>query len=593
MSVLVSKDSEVNSIKSTEQVDYMKKCRQIISTLNREPSGIPDYCNNLLKVLELFGFSDLRPHQKDPIAYLFTGRDLLYVVSTGGGKSFCYIAPALSMGLKTVVFSPLISLIQNQADILRDKGLKVGVISSAVTPRERSLAMALWERGELDFLFIAPERLSSETFMESMRSYPPDFVVVDEIHVASQYSDNFRPAYKKIAPFVEELKPKLFLGLTATLSKEVETDIRTIFNIDNLHKICKSVKRPNLHFSAISISGPAADAKIFQELNKPNEKGELVPTIVYCSTVAIAEALYTTYGRSVKGGSMLYHGQMPQGERETNQDNFLKGKIRVAFATQAFGMGVDKGNIGKVIFRTLPATLEELIQGFGRGGRNGCDCECILLGDLNTIKTQEFFIDMGYPPKRAIEDFYFALKRLENKDDHLVSHTLKDICNCAGINIQYSSAVVQILTGFNVIKRSTNKPTAKIRFLDLPNEGESDKIIDKLKRYETMIDTLGMEEDDGTISIDLDFLSEEMGLTKPTIVKTLKNFHELGFIKYIPPLSAPPIEIIGELKDVDFEHLANKRLEKEAKLREVIEYIDIPDDQKSEYLDNYFEAAYA
>lgn len=591
MSALITKESEVNQIKSTEQVDEIKRCRQIIGTLNREPNGIQDYCANLLKVLNLFGFKDLRPHQKDPIAYLFTGRDLLYVVSTGGGKSFCYIAPALSMGLKTVVFSPLISLIQNQADILRSKGLKVGVISSAVTPRERSLAIALWERGELDFLFIAPERLSSESFMESMRSYPPDFVVVDEIHVASQYSDNFRPAYKKIAPFVEELKPKLFLGLTATLSKEVETDIRNIFNISDLHKICKSVKRPNLHFSAVSLSGPAADAKIYQELNKPNQNGELVPTIVYCSTVAIAEALYTTYGRGIKGGAMLYHGQMSQGERESNQDNFIKGRIRVAFATNSFGMGVDKQNIGKVIFRTLPATLEELIQGFGRGGRNGCDCDCILIGDLNTIKTQEFFIEMGYPSKAAIEDFFYALKRLENKDDHLVCNTLKDICNCAGVNQQYSSAIVQILTGFNVIRRSANKPTAKVRFLDLPEE--SDKIIDKFKRYETMIDTLGMEEPDGTIAIDLDFLSEEMGLTKPTIVKTLKNFHDLGFIKYIPPLSAPPIEIIGDLKNVDFEHLTSKRLEKENKLREVVEFIDIPDDKKSEYLDNYFEAAYA
>ena len=159
------------------------------------------------------------------------------------------------------------------------------------------------------------------------------------------------------------------------------------------------------------------------------------------------------------------------------------------------------------------------------------------------------------------------------------------------MNQQYSSAIVQILTGFNVIRRSANKPTAKVRFLDLPEE--SDKIIDKFKRYETMIDTLGMEEPDGTIAIDLDFLSEEMGLTKPTIVKTLKNFHDLGFIKYIPPLSAPPIEIIGDLKNVDFEHLTSKRLEKENKLREVVEFIDIPDDKKSEYLDNYFEAAYA
>lgn len=563
-----------------------KRQRDIIASLNRTPKDITDYLANLSKVLDLFDFTSLRPHQNDPVLSLFNGNDVLYVVPTSGGKSFVYITAALSMGLKTVIFSPLISLIQNQADILRDKGLKVGVISSAVTPRERSLAIALWERQELDFLFIAPERLTSESFMDSMRAVPPDFVVVDEIHCASQYGDNFRPAYKKIAPFVAELKPKLFLGLTATMSQDVETDIRAIFNMPDTQKICKAYKRENLHFTSVELSPELADARVYQEINKRNSEGELPQCIVYCSTVNKVIQLYNTYGKSIRGGAMMYHGQMSTQDRESNQTNFLSGKIRVAFATNSFGMGVDAPKIQKVIFRTIPGTIEELIQGFGRGGRSGCDCDCLLIGDRSTINTQEFFIDMGYPSKYAITSFYKALTHLADKEDNTVSYSLKDICDRAGIDTMYAGAVVQILTGFNVIKRSNTKPAAKIRFKDLPKE--SDKIIEKFKKYANKIDLIGMESGDGFITVDMDFLAEEMGLTKATCVKTIKNFSELGFLTYQAPLSAPPIEIIGSLDLVDFNYLAEKRLEKERKLAEVIGYLSIPDDKKSDYLDDYF-----
>lgn len=517
--------------------------------------------------------------------------DHLYLHADGliTHNSMVYISAAICMQLKTIIFSPLVSLIQDQADNLRSKGFKVGVINSAVTPREKSLAIALWESGDLDFLFVAPERLQNQDFLNVMIKTPPEFIVVDEIHCAYEHGDNFRASYKLIAPFVKAMKPKLFLGLTATMSPEVEEAVRRIFDLQDTKKICKSYKRDNLHFHTVKnldgLSSYDIDGMLLNEVNKPNKDGEFVPTIVYCSTAAMVNKLYQTFGKSVKGGAMMYTGDMSPSEKESNQMRFLQNKIRVAFATNAFGMGIDHPSIGKVIFRTFPSSLEELIQGFGRGGRNGCICDCILYADKTTLNTQKFFIDIGYPSRHIIESFYRGLKMLAD-DENLVYATLSDICNTVSISNTFSSALTQILQGSNIIKRTTIIPESKIRVLDSPPE--SDKLHKKFEAYMSKIEYIGTEED-GFLSFDINFLSKEMGIGVETIKKILKSFDQLGFIKYIPAARNSPLQIIGDIKSLDFKYLDQKRLEKETKLNEVVEFVDIPDKDKGDFLDDYFD----
>lgn len=517
--------------------------------------------------------------------------DHLYLHADGliTHNSMVYISAAICMQLKTIIFSPLVSLIQDQADNLRSKGFRVGVINSAVTPREKSLAIALWESGDLDFLFVAPERLQNQDFLNVMIKSPPDFIVVDEIHCAYEHGDNFRASYKLIAPFVKAMKPKLFLGLTATMSPEVEEAVRRIFDLQDTKKICKSYKRENLHFHTVKnldgLSSYDIDAMLLNEVNKPNKDGEFVPTIVYCSTATMVNKLYQTFGKSVKGGAMMYTGDMSPAEKESNQMRFLQNKIRVAFATNAFGMGIDHPSIGKVIFRTFPSSLEELIQGFGRGGRNGCICDCILYADKTTLNTQKFFIDIGYPSRHIIESFYRGLKMLAD-DENLVHATLSDICNTVSIPNTFSSALTQILQGSNIIKRTTIIPESKIRVLDSPPE--SDKLHKKFEAYMSKIEYIGTEEN-GFLSFDINFLSKEMGIGVETIKKILKSFDQLGFIKYIPAARNSPLQIIGDIKSLDFKYLDQKRLEKETKLNEVVEFVDIPDKDKGDFLDDYFD----
>lgn len=517
--------------------------------------------------------------------------DHLYLHADGliTHNSMVYISAAICMQLKTIIFSPLVSLIQDQADNLRSKGFRVGVINSAVTPREKSLAIALWESGDLDFLFVAPERLQNQDFLNVMVKSPPDFIVVDEIHCAYEHGDNFRASYKLIAPFVKAMNPKLFLGLTATMSPEVEEAVRRIFDLQDTKKICKSYKRENLHFHTVKnldgLSPYDIDAMLLNEVNKPNKDGEFVPTIVYCSTATMVNKLYQTFGKSVKGGAMMYTGDMSPAEKESNQMRFLQNKIRVAFATNAFGMGIDHPSIGKVIFRTFPSSLEELIQGFGRGGRNGCICDCILYADKTTLNIQKFFIDIGYPSRHIIESFYRGLKMLAD-DENLVHATLSDICNTVSIPNTFSSALTQILQGSNIIKRTTIIPESKIRVLDSPPE--SDKLHKKFEAYMSKIEYIGTEEN-GFLSFDINFLSKEMGIGVETIKKILKSFDQLGFIKYIPAARNSPLQIIGDIKSLDFKYLDQKRLEKEIKLNEVVEFVDIPDKDKGDFLDDYFD----
>lgn len=576
-----------DKIENSQQTIYDKKTQ--LAALNKDPKNAMDYSNNLSILLNVMGFKSLRPNQTDAVSYLFTGQDLLFVSATGGGKSLVYISAAICMQLKTIIFSPLVSLIQDQADNLRSKGFRVGVINSAVTPREKSLAIALWESGDLDFLFVAPERLQNQDFLNVMIKSPPDFIVVDEIHCAYEHGDNFRASYKLIAPFVKAMKPKLFLGLTATMSPEVEEAVRRIFDLQDTKKICKSYKRENLHFHTVKnldgLSPYDIDGMLLNEVNKPNKDGEFVPTIVYCSTATMVNKLYQTFGKSVKGGAMMYTGDMSPAEKESNQMRFLQNKIRVAFATNAFGMGIDHPSIGKVIFRTFPSSLEELIQGFGRGGRNGCICDCILYADKTTLNTQKFFIDIGYPSRHIIESFYRGLKMLAD-DENLVHATLSDICNTVSIPTTFSSALTQILQGSNIIKRTTIIPESKIRVLDSPPE--SDKLHKKFEAYMSKIEYIGTEEN-GFLSFDINFLSKEMGIGVETIKKILKSFDQLGFIKYIPAARNSPLQIIGDIKSLDFKYLDQKRLEKETKLNEVVEFVDIPDKDKGDFLDDYFD----
>lgn len=564
--------------------------KRILRSLDYEHKDFQTYAKNLLKVLEVFEYPSLRPNQVEPVMHLLNQKDLLLVSSTSSGKSFCYIAPALAMGLKTIVFFPLVALIQDQWKELTQRGVRVGVVSSGVSLAESSRALAEWENGDLDFLFVAPERLQNKKFLELMDKVPPEFVVVDEIHCAYEQATSFRSSYKKIAPFVEKVCPKIFLGQTATMSEDVEKAIREIYNLKDTPKMVKAYPRPNLHFTAKTFDKEDGyvdiDDWVFKEVNKE----PLVPTIVYCSTVAAVDKLYALYGSSITGGAMKYTGQMTPVQRKSNQTNFVNGNVRVAFATNAFGMGINKADIGKIIVRSFPGSLEELIQEFGRGGRNGCDCECILVADYSTLNTQENFIKNAFPDEHYYHQFYDYISRVQDPKTHLVTSTLSDIAKATGIYPMCIGAISETLKGFKIIERADKPTETRIVYLNNPEDPES-RLGKKFHEYREKIDFLGIEnEEAGCIEIDLEYLAEELGLASTTsVVTNLKAFDKLGWLKFTPPPRSMPIKIIGDMSLFDMKKLEEERRKKKLKLAEVKNFIHIPDLEKSKYLDDYFE----
>ena len=559
--------------------------RKLIRQLNTKEKNLLVYIDNLQKLLKIFGYKDLRPSQKDPIFHLFNGQDLLFVTPTSSGKSFCYIAPALCMGLKTVVFFPLVSLIQDQAYQLRLKGCNVGEITSNVSQKETQQALIDWENGLLDFLFIAPERLNSPNFMELMEKVPPDFVVVDEIHSASEYGENFRSSYKLIAPFIKKVCPKLFLGQTATMSQDVEKDVREIFDLHDTPKMVRAYSRPNLLYSIAPEMQNGYDDYIFREINAY----PLVPTIVYCSSISKVKSLYATYGSSIIGGAMMYYGELKPSEKESNQQNFITGNVRVAFATNAFGMGINKADIGKVIFASFPGSIEELTQCFGRGGRNGCECKCILCPDEFSLRIQRNFIESGFPDEYCFQQTYKTLKNAQDSISGLVTLTISDIADIIGYDVRSVAAVCEFFKGYGIIQRMSKSNKAKIRYLDCPSKEEQDKLYEKFLKYRDKIDFLGVEnEEDRCIDIEIDFLAQELGVGEETVKKNLKNFSDLGFIYYKKPFNSMPIKIIKSYSDFDYNKVIEKRNKKLEKLNSVIEYSLLPKNKLGNFLEDYY-----
>jgi len=466
---------------------------------------------------------------------------------------------------------------KDQLDSLLAKNLKAGAVSSGFTKKEIDITLQDWLNGDLDFLFIAPERLSNEQFLQVIKQQPPTMVVVDEIHVASEHSDNFRPNYCKIAPFIEDLSPRIFLGLTATFPEAVEEDIRRIFQLDSSVKTETALyRRKNLHYSSKPLMSIHDD--IIKTVN--NIDG---PCIIYCSTVRMVDEIYDSYKDLVTGGLAKYHGSLSASARESAQNMFINDRVRVVVATNSFGMGIDKPDIKGVLYRSYPGSIEEMAQGFGRGGRNECDCECILFRDPDTVSVQEFFIDSGHPSKNDIVRFYNAIKSSTNKDG-LCFLRLGDLATRAGVDGIYLQAIMNNLLGAGVVARVDETLPVSIRILNNAVTINETKVLDVIKKFGVMNSSHYYE-------FDIDFISEQLSVTENTLKRNLKELEKANKISLFGLTTSKPLQIVGPIDNVDFARLEAKKREASKKFREVLQYAkDIPDHMKGDYLFKYFKS---
>ena len=341
-----------------------------------------------------FGYESFRIGQEQAITQVFEGHNSICVMPTGGGKSMCYQIPALVMEGTTIVVSPLISLMKDQVDALLAAGIPAAYINSSLDFDEVRETLMDVQRGAIKLLYIAPERLDSEMFLNELQGVHVPLIAVDEAHCISQWGHDFRPSYRLISRMTE-LFPNnpTVLALTATATPQVREDICRILNIEEEHTIMTGFERANLTFSVIR----GQDRERF--VKEYVEKNEKEAGIIYAATRKTVDSVYEML---IKKGikAAKYHAGMPDNERKIGQERFLNDEVTVMVATNAFGMGIDKSNIRFVIHYQLPKNMESYYQEAGRAGRDGLPSECIVLYASQDVQTQRFLIDQAQDPSR-------------------------------------------------------------------------------------------------------------------------------------------------------------------------------------------------
>ena len=348
---------------------------------------------------DTFGLDDFRPGQREVIEDVLAGNDVLCVMPTGAGKSLCYQLPAVLKKGLVVVVSPLISLMEDQVQQLRDEGIAATVLNSTLSPQHRRRVMAEIEAGFEGLLYVAPERFFSGDFAALMPKLKPSLFVVDEAHCVSSWGHDFRPEYSRLGDVREQWDWPVTIALTATATADVRRDIIKQLNLRSPRVYVTGFDRPNLRYESKNLT---------KEMEKDEElvrrvKEETGSGIVYCATRKAVEEAAELLTRCVPGRAVLvYHGGMDMTERSRNQEAFMQTAGAVCVATNAFGMGINKPDIRFVLHYNLPGTIEAYYQEAGRAGRDGRPSKCVLLYSFKDRKIQEFFIDrIGEPPEGA------------------------------------------------------------------------------------------------------------------------------------------------------------------------------------------------
>ena len=338
-----------------------------------------------------FHFKRFRPGQKEVIETALAGDDVLAVMPTGSGKSLCYQLPALLLPGLTLVISPLVALMKDQVDNLRQKDFfRATMLNSQLKMEEHRVRMRGIRSGDYKLVFIAPERLRNRHFNELIKEVEVSLLVVDEAHCISQWGHDFRPDYLWIEDFYKQLpqRPRI-MALTATATPAVQRDILNQLGMPGAGMVASGSDRPNLYISAQRVEGEREKQAALREFLE----GQQGSGIIYTATRKESEALAVWVREFIGTTTGCYHAGLEPDKRAGVQDAFIREKVRVVVATNAFGMGIDKANIRFVAHYSLPASLEAYYQEIGRAGRDGLPARCLLLYSLKDKRLQEWFID--------------------------------------------------------------------------------------------------------------------------------------------------------------------------------------------------------
>ena len=541
---------------------------------------ILDYMNGMAKLpaaMASMGIPHLREGQDAAIDSIMRQHDSVVILPTSTGKSLCFELPTLVMGWKTIVLYPLIALINDQYNQMMQKGLRVGHINSQLGPEHNRSVLNDWACGKIDFMLVSPERFANSEWFEIVKRHPPDFVAMDECHCFAKWADTFRHGYKVAGLMIQELRPKVVATFTATLKTEEEVELREGMGLEFAKRVFHYPPRKNLKLNTLECETPNS---LYPWIAK-NCAG---PTIVYCATTKVVDECASKMSNYVSERDVLsYHGKMHRNDRMAAMDSFMRQKDPIVFATNAFGMGVNKKDVRHVIHVDPPANITDLVQEIGRAGRDGADSWCwIIPGDAGKNRRKNL-IDISFPSIRDIEKF--VMSNAPKQDNAGIIHCLRrDMCESAGINERLAGPIMQFCLGEGIYIAAP-EAARQIRVKFEPNipsltSGET-KVRDQIWK-------LGLDkEDDGWLHIDIDVMAACMNVKYTSVLGYLKRMSDNRVLTFVKPDSRAPLRVgkeWHEVSQVSKDRIQSKYETAAAEFAMVLKYIEMDDENKAMFL---------
>jgi ATP-dependent DNA helicase RecQ len=498
-----------------------------------QPEDLPYFAQAQEGLVRHFGLPSFRPGQAEVISSVLDKRNTLVVMPTGAGKSLCYQLPALLLPGVTLVVSPLIALMKDQVEQLTARNIPATFINSSLTDLERAERLRRLRAREYKLVYVAPERLRSTSFLETLGEVGVDLLAVDEAHCISQWGHDFRPDYAQLGQVRKRLRPPRTVALTATATPEVRDDIVRVLLMKEPRVFAQGFDRPNLFLEVMNVSGDEEKRQVCTQLAAQGGSG-----IIYCATRKAAEGMHAAlHDRGVK--AVLYHAGMEDEARRRAQEEFMGAKEAVVVATNAFGMGIDKPDIRFVAHANIPKAVEAYYQEVGRAGRDGQPATALLLFNHADVYTQERLIESNHPSEVVLSDVWNAVRTVPE-----FSKGVGVLAGMVGASEFEVSAALRIFEREGKIERGgrgegeygltlTEKATAAH-----PHAAESRRLL------QSLLETFAVGR---SASIELSHLARRTGLGEEEVRHALGLLEKAGAVKVRKPFAGRTIRALEQV----------------------------------------------